>query len=455
MNRSRSESALKHPGRRRPIRQSALLQLARPVEEPNPLVESVRDRLSKLRDDLYTRDLEDKYVRDQRILENAMLEEEIQNVISHKIREAVELEESRSLQSGFVSSAPSRTNDGSSVQSKSTELTRSRAVHTFPGGVCPRQKEHGQVDQGTSFEPPDNDLFEHVEDDLTVTSGLGGVSLGSSWSSQKRPALIILRKSDINLMAIKDKVKERLPSPEKPTGDARYPTPSCTAALIAQEEKHKTYAALKQDMENKSDRLLRSRQRLLGVQEHGNELSSGSGKTPAGSGKLGELNNNSSSRNSSTRWSALKPVAQRSGLLVIQQHNAAVGSVEKDSDSSDEDCAPIRPAPFLKARSSSGIVNSALAEDMPVVASPPKDVVGEMVRGLSVAQIRKAVRGSALRASQQFTKDGSSSVLGILQELQGTDILDSRYGGWAPVSPSASSKLTIGGSFLRTTGHID
>jgi hypothetical protein len=165
----------------------------------------------------------------------------------------------------------------------------------------------------------------------------------------------------------------------------------------------------------------------------------GSGKATAGGG--------------SAKWNVIRPIALRGGIDLLQSEDSFSAL---DCDPSEDLISPIcKPAPFLKARSSSGILNRGLTEGaaaevaVPTVPTRRGSVIGEVVRGLSVTHLRKAVsrRGldrPALRASQQFTLQ---SINLHLEELQGEDILSTRFGGWTPPPISSSSKHTSSTNF--------
>jgi hypothetical protein len=452
MNRSRSESTLKiAQGNRRPFRASyGSAPTVIVPEEPNPLLDSVRERLETLRQTLYSIDLEQKHVRDQKLLEEALFEEEVQKIISKKIREAVILEDSSgSIRSRVSTRSGLRSITSASIQTcgpgykllgparlpPPVDFAKFRAVQTFPHRATTSHHDRSIIKQ-TSPAPSDDGLEMSYDDEVSEINSLGSVSQGSL---SRRPALIVIKKSDVDLGIVRKRVKEKLPSPDKPMGEARYPTPSCTASLIAREQRLKAAAALAAEQAEKRDVNVAADsskyvQRLVPVRESSGDVSNHNSEKSVGGG---------SGRQGSGRWSIVKPIVQRNGLQVLQREDSFGGS-EKAGRSGKESGAsypPSRPAPFLKARSSSGILNTIPADVIEAVAAPPKDVVGPMVKGLSVAQIRKAVkRDSNLRSSQQFSGNGANAVSQALRELQGTDILDSRFGGWTPPPPTASSK---------------
>lgn len=427
--RSRSESTIKGVtfGAKPKV---SVLSVPPPIEEPNALLGDVRQRLDKLREQLFVQDMQEKFEKDQQRLQVALFEEELQTVISRKIKEAVAAEESLSINSRLTGQSKGWKGPGQPMHHehlhdhrvKTAEQTHNNAIilhahphpaHTYPS-TAPARSHHNR---SRSTSPAFREEEFNVNDELSDLGSVGSLSLGSLTG---RPSLIVIRKSDIDRESIRQKVCEKLPSPEKPVGDPTYPTASFPACVIAQRQKERADAA--SSSQSSSLKRQETKQRLGVLTEGDSEKSDqGSGKAEMG-------------RQGSGRWNVIKPfVLQRNGMQVIQREGS-FGSKDKEEEELVIANTALRPAPFLKARSSSGILKSA-PEDAPVLSPPPKDVVGPMVRGLSVMQTRKAAR----RASQQFAAGEGALRLSVhLEELQGTDILQTRFGGWA--SATASEK---------------
>jgi hypothetical protein len=516
MNRSRSESTIKGAaafgsanGGPKPKPPISFLQPQK--EEKNVLLDSVRERLEKLRESQRKKDLEDKFKHDQRLLKELLLEEEIQTLISRKIKEAVLIEESQSLhskqsscisRSGVRSVGYSRGGASRGGESKTNipalshttseieirtedEVSPHRnmhAAHTYPSSASRLHSEDHLDDvptYGSRQHTPERqarmETDAGADDNSDLNSDLNSIgSAGSLGSMTRRPALIIIKKKDINGRKILETVRQKLPSPEKLEGDPQYPTAAFTASLLLKQQL--------QQQKNAQQQQLQQLQQLpvLAPGPHSQDTQLGTSHSetnallsPAGAGhqqgshttsvknnipsskqqvKLAPVVESSSSKSekdgsgkealgASGKWNLIRPIAQRGGIDLLQSEDSFN---TPDVAPSEDVTAPLGRAPFLKARSSSGILNRGLSDRamaIPAVA-PKSKVVGEVVRGLSVSHLRNAVsrrsvQRSSIRSSQQFTLQ---SIGMHLDELQSEDILSTRFGGWTPPPISSSSK---------------
>lgn len=267
----------------------------------------------------------------------------------------------------------------------------------------------------------------HLDDDLNDdVSDLGSqYSQGSlgSLSTNKRHALIIIRKTDINHREIRAIVNEKLPSPEKWAIEEQYTSPAFPALLrtspkkppnasatVVQKEPPEKYSANGAPMSFRS------------------VVSAVSSKNNALSGKSGE-----NSTFSSTKSPSLSEKADTLGTM----YSAKVEKVSTNNESAKRPA----PAPFMKTKSSSSIMLTQVAP-APLTAAETGGVPVIPVRRLSVANMR--TKGavavplrSSLRSSQLFSLNASEAYLG---ELQSEDILASHYRGWTPSVLTLSSK---------------
>lgn len=500
MHRSRSESAIRgvsfsrsgSNSRVQVVEQSPVKPPTPPSAEESALAEDVKRRLEILRREQYAKDIEAKFVEDQKILADMLLESQVQCVISRKIKEAAEFEESRSLQSRCSCESSVITKIGkrahtactSSMSSHSSAL---QGAQTYPSSS--RIKFAGDINCPEQHQD---------QDDLSEMHSVGSASMGSI---SRRPLLIVIKKTDIDKSVIQRKVQDRLPSPEKVYAQQFFPTPSCTASLFAQralrsqQAQNAKVALVEQNSQLHqqpqplllyqinnsvltSAKVDTTPQKLLSVTEHDSEKSSKDGSSSKKSMSMSFSGENSgtqgrfrsiatrvsqSSRAGSFRNSVDDFDDEKDDFISNEESsfngNGSSRRGMNDIDAHDSRASSGKPAPFLKAKSSSGIMNSALSiltatstsydVNKPVNASSSSVISGSrssavpVMRGLSVSRLRKSVsrqsRGGGLRSSQIFTQRGSIMDMHI-DELQGEEILSTRFRGWTPPPMSDSSK---------------
>ena len=357
------------------------------LEKQNSLLNDVKCRLETLRAEQQKKDVERSHQRKKDALEKALVDEEVQKLVTIKIREMSFSNDERSVQSRQASQgrilrmAGSSSVNGSVMRAASTPIggtasgigsphnrtsysEKVAGAKTFPS----TNMRQGQVDREgckTHIPPlllhsPDSDIpgSEYPPDDLSEIGSQGSLGSLGSLGRIKRPPLIIIRAREINKTKIRAEVEEHLPSPKKLLEDDTF-----------------TCAALPALYRRNTNR-------------------GGIGAT---------ADNYSLSRQPS------------------QQEFRA------------------RPAPFLKTKSRSRILHTHT--DTHTHYAPANEQRADssaIVTGIARKHLlqRSNTRSSA---SQRFIvprRDEDSTIAA----LQSPTILESRFRGWGPAEPSSSSK---------------
>ena len=257
-------------------RKSVVPQVAPPViEEPNPLLEDVRLRLSKLRKQQRVDEIEAQHILEQKRMEHDMFEAEVQDIISKKIKEMVQLEEdsqNNSLQSSPLRYGKSRGrghirhpngyHSGQSTPVLAHDCTPPKKSPPFPHNSNPRTRpSSGTIPSSSGISPIspaaatvaalrhensrsplpafkiDSDDT-NSEIDNNSLSSLNSLSCYSNLTSTGRPMLIIVKKIDINKQKILETVQEKLPSPKTENTESLTPTAAFPASLIFRPDYH-------------------------------------------------------------------------------------------------------------------------------------------------------------------------------------------------------------------------
>lgn len=361
-----------------------------PLERQNSLLNDVRCRLEKLRAEQRKRDLEESHQRKKDEMERALVDAEVQKLVTTKIKEQALWEDSRSVQSrqssqgrflrtagssnsahGIklsirASSTPIRSlntlgSDSFSPQNRATSHSDKFAgVSTFPSMAASRSGEDNSTLSKThsvhsvSVSSDLND-FDSCLDDI---SEMGSQNSFSTYSRVKRQPLIIIRAADVNKARIKAEVLEHFPSPEKILDDDTF-TSAAFPALY---------------------------------------------------------------RRNTHRVDSF-------GRMTPPQSPSKGGS----ASGSDGAPSPLRPAPFLKTKSRSRILFAhGIGEGHSLERADSSNIV------VGIARSHLLQRNNTRRNhSQRFNVRREDSTIA---SLQSPGILDSRYRGWKAASPSVSSK---------------
>lgn len=362
-----------------------------PLERQNSLLNDVRCRLEKLRAEQRKKDLEESHQRKKDEMERALVDEEVQKLVTTRIREMSLLEESRSVQSrqssqgrflrtagsaspshGIklsirASSTPIRSlntlgSDSFSPQSRATSRSDKFAgVRTFPSVAASRSGEEASTLSKTcsvhsaSVSSDLNDLDSCLDD----ISEMGSQNSYSTYSRVKRQPLIVIRAADVNKTRIKAEVLEHFPSPEKILEDDTF-----TSAAFPALYRRNTHRV-----------------------------------------------------DSFGRMTPPHPQSPSKG----------------GSGGSDGAPSPLRPAPFLKTKSRSRILFAhGIGEGPSLERADSSSIV------VGIARSHLLQRNNTRRNhSQRFNVRREDSTI---ISLQSPGILDSRYRGWKAASPSGSSK---------------
>ena len=254
-------------------RKSVVPQVAPPViEEPNPLLEDVRLRLSKLRKQQRVDEIEAQHILEQKRMEHDMFEAEVQDIISKKIKEMVQLEEdsqNNSLQSSPLRYGKSRGrghirypngyHSGQSTPVLAHDCTPAKKSPPFPHNSNPRTRPNSGTNPSSSGISPISPAAATVaasrhensrsplppfkiDSDETNSeidnNSLSSLSCYSNLTSTGRPMLIIVKKIDINKQKILETVQEKLPSPKTENTESLTPTAAFPASLIFRPDYH-------------------------------------------------------------------------------------------------------------------------------------------------------------------------------------------------------------------------
>jgi hypothetical protein len=238
-----------------------------PLERKNSLLDDVRIRLEKLRAEQQKADLELNHQLKREAMQKALVNEEIQNLVTLKIREMTTASDdgcsiqSRQSSQGRIlrtagntsingcqraSSTPNVGTINNALSSKSTPTSRS-ANHSekFVGAVTvpslvserlfadvsPLNKTYSMgTNKSKSFhiEGYEADVSTSSFDDM---SELGSQGSYGSYMRIKRQPLIVIKSKDIDQGRILAAVEEHLPSPEKVLEDSSFTSPAFPALL--------------------------------------------------------------------------------------------------------------------------------------------------------------------------------------------------------------------------------
>ena len=286
---------------------SVVPQVAPPViEEPNPLLDDVRLRLSKLRKQQRIDEIEAQHILEQKRMEHDMFEAEVQDIISKKIKEMAQLEEdsqNNSLQSSPLRYGKSRghghiRHSGQSTPILAHDCTPPKKSPPFPHNSNPRSRPNSGTIPSSSVLSPISPAATPVaasrhensrsplpplkidsddtnsEIDNNSLSSLNSLSYNSNLTSTGRPMLIIVKKIDINKQKILETVQEKLPSPKTENTEPLTPTAAFPASLIFRPDYYIEESIISSPIEN-NDKIGSTKQgqgcEVIGVSSGGSE----------------------------------------------------------------------------------------------------------------------------------------------------------------------------------------
>lgn len=218
------------------------------LEKQNSLLNDVRSRLETLRADQQKKDVELSHQRKKDAMEKALVDEEVQKLVTLKIREmsfsdAHSIQSRQTSQGRILRTAGGSCINGSVARSASTPVggtlssigsphhrnshsEKVTGAKTFPSTnarqglegheACKTHVPHLKLinaNGGTSSS--DHFEMDFPSDDLSEMGSQGSLGSLGSLGRIKRPPLIIIRASEINKSKIKAVVEEHLPSPKQ------------------------------------------------------------------------------------------------------------------------------------------------------------------------------------------------------------------------------------------------